>query len=195
GSLPNSSTRPESTLKGVPASATSSPMMQTFGSRRISSLSASRTAWAKVNSRSATSGIDVLFHLIGSWIWSLHCEFHRFVHLSDQFSFDLLQLILLSDFVRRHPVRQILNRISFCLPALFFGLSPVIFAIDVDDMVTAVPVSVCQDESRAAAVASALSELTRDRIDRTHVLPVDFRRKKSERRRSCQDLSRGRLRK
>ncbi len=50
-SVPNSSTRPHSTLNGVPASATSSPMMKTVGSRRISSASASLTAWLKVISR------------------------------------------------------------------------------------------------------------------------------------------------
>src|SRR5215471_13479233 len=49
--LPNSCTNPESTLNGVPASATSSPMMKTVGSRRISSASASLMAWAKVISR------------------------------------------------------------------------------------------------------------------------------------------------
>ena len=48
---PNSFTRPDSTLKGVPASATSSPMMNTVGSRRISSASASLIAWANVSSR------------------------------------------------------------------------------------------------------------------------------------------------
>src|SRR5581483_187828 len=44
-------TRPARTLNGVPASATSSPMMKTVGSRRISSASASLIAWAKVISR------------------------------------------------------------------------------------------------------------------------------------------------
>src|SRR5438445_506794 len=43
-SLPNSSTSPVSTLKGWPASATSSPMRNTRGSRRISSASAAARA-------------------------------------------------------------------------------------------------------------------------------------------------------
>ncbi len=42
--VPNSCTSPLRTLKGVPASATSSPMMKTRGSRRISSARASRMA-------------------------------------------------------------------------------------------------------------------------------------------------------
>src|SRR5919205_423447 len=53
--VPNSSTRPDSTLNGVPASATSSPITNTVGSRRISSASASLTAFAKVS-----SGIEIL---------------------------------------------------------------------------------------------------------------------------------------
>jgi hypothetical protein len=42
--VPNSSTSPESTLKGVPASATSSPMISTRSSRLISSARASLIA-------------------------------------------------------------------------------------------------------------------------------------------------------
>src|SRR5256885_12476771 len=63
-SAPNSSTRPDNTLNGVPASATSSPKMHTRESRRISSASASRTACANVSSLVATSGINVLVHLV-----------------------------------------------------------------------------------------------------------------------------------
>ena len=46
-SLPNSSTRPVSTLNVVPASATSSPIRTTVGSRRISSAIASLMASPK----------------------------------------------------------------------------------------------------------------------------------------------------
>src|SRR5438270_10068699 len=45
-SVPNSSTRPASTLKGVPASATSSPITKTASSRRSSSVRASLIACA-----------------------------------------------------------------------------------------------------------------------------------------------------
>jgi hypothetical protein len=48
---PNSSTRPDSTLNGVPASATSSPIRKIVGSRRISSAIASLTALDRVISR------------------------------------------------------------------------------------------------------------------------------------------------
>src|SRR3989442_3538003 len=49
--VPNSCTSPVSTLRGWPASAASSQMMNTRGSRRISSASASRTASPYVSSR------------------------------------------------------------------------------------------------------------------------------------------------
>src|SRR5215217_4136518 len=70
-SAPNSSTSPESTLNGVPASATSSPITKTVGSRRNSSASASFTACAREISRtpscsfgsSRTLGVDMLVHL------------------------------------------------------------------------------------------------------------------------------------
>src|SRR2546426_1087568 len=60
-SVPNSSTSPASTLNGVPASATSSPITKIDGSRRISSRKASLTAWASVSSRVpwATSSVDI----------------------------------------------------------------------------------------------------------------------------------------
>src|SRR2546421_4765406 len=54
-SVPNSATSPLSTLKGVPASATSSPTTKTLSSRRSSSASASLIACPNVS-----SGIDVL---------------------------------------------------------------------------------------------------------------------------------------
>src|SRR4026208_437242 len=50
-SVPNSCTSPTRVLKGCPASATSSPMRKTRGSRRISSAMASLTASPYVSSR------------------------------------------------------------------------------------------------------------------------------------------------
>src|SRR6201998_2937981 len=88
---PNSSTSPESTLNGVPASATSSPKMHTRGSRRISSASASRTACANVNSRIAVSGINVLVDLFNSRIRSGDSKFDGGLHLLAHFVLDFLQ--------------------------------------------------------------------------------------------------------
>src|SRR5690349_24617566 len=61
-SLPNSSTSPVNTLKVVPASAISSPSINTVASRRNSSARASRMASPYVNSRLVGSGIDMFAH-------------------------------------------------------------------------------------------------------------------------------------
>src|SRR5439155_1173408 len=60
--VPNSCTSPVSTLKGWPASATSSPMRNTRGSRRISSAIASRTASPYVSSLAAPRPLDEAPH-------------------------------------------------------------------------------------------------------------------------------------
>src|SRR2546422_8772383 len=79
--VPNSCTSPVSTLKGWPASATSSPMRNTRGSRRISSAIASRTASPYVSSRTATSGVDSLIHLVLLGVVRLQRELHAAVDL------------------------------------------------------------------------------------------------------------------
>src|SRR6188768_2448062 len=80
------STRPTSTLKVVPASATSSPMRTTVGSRRISSAMASLMASPKVSSliAVANSGIDVLVHFAGVGVRAVHREFYGGIHLDDE---------------------------------------------------------------------------------------------------------------
>src|SRR5208283_1714839 len=127
-SLPNSSTSPESTLNGVPASATSSPKMHTVGSRRISSASASRTACANVSSR---SGIDILSHLVDAGIRSVDGELDRGFHLGARVGSDLIQFGLISEGVRDQPLRMQLNRIAFRLPVLLFLLGAIVFTVDV----------------------------------------------------------------
>src|SRR5688572_16541337 len=93
---PNSSTSPFSTLNVVPASATSSPMRMTVGSRRISSAIASRTASPKpislVASRvgaavavAVSGGIDVLGHAAGVRVGRVDGELHRRIHLFHEF--------------------------------------------------------------------------------------------------------------
>src|SRR5579871_7060880 len=116
-SAPNSSTSPERTLKGVPASATSSPKMQTLESRRISSAKASRTACANVSSR---SGIDILVNLVDAGIWSGDREFHRGFHFLARFVGDSLQIGLFGETLLQQPVRVQLDGITLCLPMLFF---------------------------------------------------------------------------
>src|SRR5207302_1819719 len=96
-SRPNSSTNPDRTLNGVPASATSSPKMHTRLSRRISSASASRTACAKVNSRAGSSGIYVLVRLFRLGVRrsnrKFNCRFHLHSHvLADLFECHLEEI-------------------------------------------------------------------------------------------------------
>src|SRR5687767_2777532 len=114
--VPNSATSPDSTLNGVPASATSSPMINTVGSRRISSDSASLIAWLKVISRpglllvmaacdgfptffpsahrrgDATGilGIDMLVYLVGRGKRRRQSEVHRADDLFRNFVIDRL---------------------------------------------------------------------------------------------------------
>src|SRR6202158_2359591 len=134
-SAPNPSTRPESTLNGVPASATSSPKMHTRESRRISSASASRTGCANVSSR---SGIDVLFHLIDARIRRRNGEFHRGFHLSARLGGNLIEDCHVGMPLREQPFHMQLDRIALRLPVLLFLLRAVVLAIDVADVMTAV---------------------------------------------------------
>src|SRR6185436_14786025 len=161
-SLPNSSTRPFTTLNGVPASATSSPRSTTLGSRRISSASASRIASAKVSSRTAVpdgsgllavtvSGIDVLVHF--AWIRKrrVQRELDGGIHLDGHFALDAIQRRLIGQAFRDERCGEQRDRIALRHPALLFDLRPVVVARDVADMVTAKPVGVQQQEAGAIA--------------------------------------------
>src|ERR1700674_1392822 len=104
--FPNSSTSPDKTLNGVPASATSSPMRHTRGSRRISSASASRTASPSVNSRTATSGINVLLDLVRAGISRLHGKLHGRVDLGLDLRLNPIELIFVREFLTDDPIGQ-----------------------------------------------------------------------------------------
>src|SRR5438128_12635481 len=101
--VPNSCTSPVSTLKGWPASATSSPMRNTRGSRRISSAIASRTASPYVSSRTATSGVDILVHLARLGVRCGQRELHAAVDLDRYVSVDALEDALVGEPLRREP--------------------------------------------------------------------------------------------
>src|SRR5271169_3442567 len=154
-SEPNSSTSPESTLNGVPASATSSPKMHTRESRRISSASASRTACANVSSR---SGIDVLSDLVDARIRCGDGELYRSFHLGARFAGDLIERRLIGIALRHQPLRMQLDWIAFRLPVLLFLLGAIVFAIDVAHVVAAVTVGVSLQESRASTGAGTLDQ-------------------------------------
>src|ERR1017187_3328621 len=168
-SAPNSSTSPDRTLNGVPASATSSPKMHTRESRRISSASASRTACANVSSR---SGIDILLHLIDAGIGSCNREFHRGFHLRTTFGGNLIENSGVGVAVGEQPIGLQLNRIPFRLPVLLFLLRAVVFAADVAHVMPAVAVGVRLQERWALATTRPLHQLQRNFTYRTHVLPI-----------------------
>src|SRR5450755_1267026 len=169
-SAPNSSTSPESTLNGVPASATSSPKMHTRESRHISSANASRTACANVISR---SGIDVLFHLIDAGIRRGDRKFHCCFHLRAPFGANLFKPCRVRMTLCQQPVCMQLDRVPFGLPVLLFLLRAVIFAIDVAHVVTAIAVGIGLQERRTSARSRSFHQPRRNFIHRAHVLAVD----------------------
>src|SRR5579864_1733769 len=169
-SAPNSSTRPESTLKGVPASATSSPKMHTLESRRISSARASRTAWAKVSSR---SGINILVHLIDAGIRRGYCELHSSFHLRAPFRRDLLESGSIGVPLLDQPLALQLDRISIRFPALLFGFGAVIFAIDIANVVPAVAIRVRLEKGWPFSRTRSLHEAGSDLVYSAHILTVD----------------------
>src|SRR6266849_3445806 len=142
-SLPNSSTRPDKTLNGVPASATSSPRRHTRESRRISSANASRTACANVNSRlpfsAKTSGIHVLLRLVHAGIRRGDRKVDRRLHFFPDFRFDSRKGGRIREILLRQPLPQ-LDGIALRLPLPLLLLGAVIFAIDISDVVTGVPI-------------------------------------------------------
>src|SRR5215211_4497847 len=164
-SVPNSSTSPEVTLKGVPASATSSPMRNTVGSRRSSSASASLTACASEISRVpscslgtvTSAGVDMLVDLAGIGERGLERVLGGSRHL--------------------------------CLV-----LRAVVGAVDVADVVAVVAVCLADEKAGALAATSTLDGAVGGRVDGARVLPVDFLRRDPERRRPRSDVARGRLR-
>src|SRR3989442_8661159 len=171
-SVPNSWTSPVSPLKGWPASATSSPMMNTRGSRRISSASASRTASPYVSSLTATSGVDILVRLARLGVRRRQRELHAAVDVGLHVGQDALQGAGVGEPLRREGPGQGLERIVLRRPLpLFFPRA--VLAVDVADVVAVVPVGLALDEGGPLAAARPLDELAHRRVDRLNVLAVD----------------------
>src|SRR5260370_4215172 len=201
-SLPNSSTSPDRTLKGVPASATSSPSTQTRESRRISSAMALRMASPKVSSLNvvwavawvAVSGIELLLHLVDGRIRRGNGEFHRGVHLRFDFGLNLLQLRGIGELQLDEPIAEDLDGIALGGPALLFLLGAIVFAIDVADVVAAIPVGVAEHKGRACTRPRALHESSGQGVHRAHVLSIHAFSGDAESGRASEDVAGGRLR-
>src|SRR5271166_1070647 len=144
--VPNSSTRPDRTLKGWPASAMSSPRMNTRSSRRISSASASLTACPSVNSRSATSGIHVLIHLVDARIRSGDGKLDCLLDVSLRFAVNLIQAPTIGRVLIDQPICQQPDGIPLVLPLLLFLLRAVIFAAHVAHVVPHVTIRIDDQE-------------------------------------------------
>src|SRR5438270_347235 len=176
-SPPNSATSPERTLNGVPASATSPPKMHTRESRRISSASASRTACANVSSR---SGINVLTHLIRRRIRRIYRKLHRCPHLGACLTRHRLQSVGVRVSLRQQPLPMQRDGIALRLPVRLFLLRPVVFAINVAHVMSAVAVRICLQECRTASRPRSRHQPRSNFIDCAYVLTVDGCRLQAE---------------
>src|SRR5438309_8160023 len=193
-SAPNSSTSPDKTLNGVPASATSSPKTHTRESRRISSASASRMACANVSSLVATSGINVLVHLVWSRIWRGNRKLHRRLHLRPYFFLDFLQLSFIRKLLLDKPFGKVLDRIPLRLPFLLFLFRTVILAIDVAHVVSRVAICLANQKRGAIALPRAINKSLCGRVNRSHILSIHAFRLHSKCCPACQDVPRRRFR-
>src|SRR5438876_2027997 len=136
---PNSSTSPESTLNGVPASATSSPITKTAGSRRSSSASASLIAFAKVSSRVATAlGVDIVRHLARVGEGCLERECDSALDLAAHVVLDRLQSVLVGEPGVEQPAAEARDRVALVAPELLLVLRSVVRTVDVADVVAVV---------------------------------------------------------
>src|SRR5437879_1380108 len=122
--------------------------MQSRGSRRISSASASRIASPKVNSRTvvwvAVSGIDVLLHLLDSRIRRGNGEFHRGIDLRLDLGLNPFQLRRIGELLLDEPISQNVDGIALGGPSLLFLLGAIVFALVVASGVPAMSLIVVQ---------------------------------------------------
>src|SRR4051812_35732914 len=176
---PNSATSPASTLKGWPASAMSSPIRNTVGSRRSSSANASLTACAIVRSRVPTAtalGEDILSHLARVGIGRVE----RIRDGLGDLGVDPLVQLGESSVVSDSRSEQV-DRVALGDPELLLFLLPVVGAVDVADVMTVIAVRRSEQERRPAARPSELDSSLRRRSHREHVLAVDLLRRDPER--------------
>src|SRR3954471_2920518 len=186
---PNSSTRPASTLNGVPASATSSPITNTVSSRRSSSESASFTACAKVS----VLGKHVLRDLARVGERRLEREGEAGLYLCARLVLEPLQVLRRGELLLLEPRAEERERVARAPPQLLLVLRPVVRTVDVAHVVAVVAVGVAEQERGAAAVPRALDELGRLRVHGPHVLTVHLPRLDPEGPRPPEDVARGRL--
>src|SRR2546427_2926329 len=191
---PNSSTRPASTLNGVPASATSSPITKTVSSRRSSSESASFTACATVSVRVpaavSTLGEDILGHLARVGERRVQRERETRLDLSPRLVLDALQVVGRREFLLFEPLAEEGERVALAPPELLLLLRPVVRTIDVSHVMTVIAVRVAEEKRGAASGAGALDELGGVRVDSAGILSIDLARFDPEGPRPREDVAR-----
>src|SRR5919197_3718477 len=177
---PNSSTRPDSTLKGVPASATSSPRMKTRSSARISSARASFTAWENVSSRPAETGsstsaalrVDILVNLPGVRVRGRQPELHAGGYLVLDLLFQALKRLAVRSCALQDPVAEQPHGVTVGLPVLFLLLRPVVRTVHVPDVVAEPAIGHAFEERGALAPPGAVDGAARGGVHRPDVLAV-----------------------
>src|SRR5580692_5638093 len=169
---PNSSTRPDNTLNGVPASATSS-----------------RMACANVNSRTEVSSIDVLVHFVQRRIGRSNGKVDSGLHLGTHFFFNSFQRVRIRDPLLDQKRAMVLNRIALSLPFLLFRLGAVILTIDVPNVVASVSVRIAHQKRRALAPPRAAYQPGGSFVNRAHVLPINVFRVHSKSSSARQNIS------
>src|SRR6267142_4572997 len=192
-SVPNSSTRPASTLMGVPASATSSPITKTVASCRSSSASASLTAWANVSVRVSTLSVDIVGHAARVGERCVEREVKTRRDLFTGVRCDRVELVCCRELVLGQPATVQRERVAFTAPELFLVLRAVVRPIDIADVVAVVAVRVAQQERRAAAAPRSLDKLDGGAVDGAHLLAVDLLRLDPKGAGTRQDVACGRL--
>src|SRR6516165_10255000 len=172
---PNSCTSPVRTLNTEPASAISSPHINTRESRRISSAMASFTASPNVSSRVAVaaSGINILVYLVRSRIWSRDSELHSFGNFVFYFFLDRIQLGFVGDVFFNERIAEQRDWIALGLPQLFFLFGSIVLASDVAHMMSVEAIGVANKERRTGARAHTRDNFLRRGINRSDVLSID----------------------
>src|SRR5882724_6840423 len=155
---PNSSCRPCVTPKAPPYAPTSSPRTKTFGSRRISSASASLIA-----SRYESSlGIQIPDRILRNGIRRVHRELDGLIDRRGDAPFDLRQRLVVEDVPRAQVGRERRNRIA-ALPHRKLFVGPVERLVVLG--VAAPAVGLAFNQRRTAAVARARDRAERRLID------------------------------
>src|SRR6185295_13916763 len=153
--------------------ATSSPRIKTVGSRRISSTRASLMASPNVISLVAVSGIHVLIDFVCIRIRRVHGELNRFLHLRLDFGMNLIEAGAVGNLFGNQPIAEEGDGIAFSFPELFFLLRPVVFAIDVADMVSRKPVGAAEQKLRSSTGACTVDQFRRRIEHGLDILTID----------------------